>query len=277
MTNIISSIARRVVERCTRDWIFVRHLPSVFGNIPIYVTPSAGLKFIFKPMTKVDPILLRNVTELIRSNDVVWDVGANVGLFTFAAAARAGCNGQVIAFEPDTWLVQNLRRSASAQPATSAPVTIVPAAVACSLSLRQFTIAARSRAYSALSGYGNVQVGQEYQQQTVVALTLDWLAENLPPPTVIKCDVEGAEVEVFSGQRKILNGIRPVIICEVGEKTSARMTDILVKEKYRLYDGQKPLSKDAEISRASWNTIGVPEELRHRYVVDANGRRDELP
>jgi FkbM family methyltransferase len=270
-------MTRRVVERFTRDWVFARHLPSSFGEVPIYVTPSAGLKYLFKPMTKVDPILLRNVIELIRPSDIVWDIGANVGLFSFAAAARAGSNGQVIAFEPDTWLVQILQKSASAQPETSAPVTIVSAAVASSLSLRQFTIASRSRAYNTLSNFANTRVGKHHQQQTVVALTLDWLTENLPLPTVVKCDVEGAEIEVFSGQSKILSKIRPVIICEVGEKTSERMTDILFKGKYRLYDGEKPLSSDAEIWRASWNTIGIPEELRHRYIVDPSGRRNEVP
>jgi len=219
-------------------------------------------------MTEIDPTLLRNVTELIRPGDVVWDIGANVGLFAFAAAARAGHNGRVIALEPDTWLVQILRKSASLQPETSAPVTIVPAAVASDLSLRQFTIASRSRASNALSGYGRTQMGGVDEIQTIVALSLDWLAEKLPPPNVVKCDVEGAEIEVFSGQSKILSDIRPVIICEVGREASERMTDILVKEHYRLYDGKKPLSPNAEISLASWNTIGIPEELLQRYIVD---------
>jgi FkbM family methyltransferase len=219
-------------------------------------------------MTEIDPTLLRNVTELIRPGDVVWDIGANVGLFAFAAAARAGHNGRVIALEPDTWLVQILRKSASLQPETSAPVTIVPAAVASDLSLRQFTIASRSRASNALSAYGRTQMGGVDEIQTIVALSLDWLAEKLPPPNVVKCDVEGAELEVFSGQSKILSDIRPVIICEVGGEASERMTDILVKEHYRLYDGKNPLSPNAEISRASWNTIGIPEELRQRYIVD---------
>lgn len=272
MTNRFSSFARKVVGRSTRDWVYKRHLPSSFGNIPIFVTPSAGLKYLFRRMTKIDPILLRNVIELIRPNDVVWDIGANVGLFTFAAAARAGHNGLVIAFEPDPWLVQILRKSASAQPETSAPVTIVPAAVASSLSLRQFTIASRSRARNSLSDYGHSQMGEVDQMQTVVTLSLDWLAEKLPPPTVVKCDVEGAEVEVFSGQSKILSEIRPVIICEVGEQTAEQMTDILVKERYRLYDGEKTLSSDTGISRATWNTIGIPEELRQRYIVDTPSR-----
>ena len=81
-------------------------------------------------MATADPPLLRNVQELVRPGDVVWDIGANIGLFTFAAAALAGVGGKVVAFEPEVWLVQVLRRSSRLQAPDSAPVTIIPAAVA---------------------------------------------------------------------------------------------------------------------------------------------------
>jgi FkbM family methyltransferase len=264
----LSSLARTLAERATRRWVYARRLPTSFGSVPIFVTPSAGLKFLLKPMSQTDPTLFRNVIELVRPGDVVWDVGANIGLFSFAAAARVGPNGQVIAFEPDAWLVQILRRSASAQPDASSPVRIVPAAVASEIGLRQFAIASRSRASNALTGHGYTQImAGIYEEQTVVALSLDWLTEKLPPPNVVKCDVEGAEVEVFSGQSKTLENIRPVVICEVGRETAECMTNILVKHRYRIYDGEKPLSQDAEVATASWNTIGIPEELRHRYIA----------
>jgi FkbM family methyltransferase len=267
----LSALARTLAERATRRWVFARRLPDVFGNARVFVTPSAGLKFMLRPMSKTDPALFRNVLELVRPGDVVWDIGANIGLFTFSAAAQAGRKGRVIAFEPDTWLVHILRRSALAQPEASSPVTIVPAAVGSEIGLRQFAIASRSRASNALAGYGRTQTGGVYEEQTIVALSLDWLADRLPPPNVIKCDVEGAEVEVFSGQSMILGNIRPVIICEVGREVSGRMTDMLVKERYRLYDGEIPLSEDAEVAMAPWNTIGIPEELHDRYIAK---RRD---
>jgi FkbM family methyltransferase len=264
----LASLARTLAVRATRRWVYARRLPTDFGSAPIYVTPSAGLKFLLKPMSKTDPILFRNVIELVRPGDVVWDIGANIGLFAFAAAARAGQNGQVIAFEPDVWLVQILRRSASVQPEISSPVRIVPAAVASENGLRQFKIASRSRAANALAGYGYTQMGGVYQEDTIVALSLDWLTQKLAPPNVVKCDVEGAEAEVFLDRSKILREIRPLIICEVGRETSERMTSILVKERYRLYDGDRPLSQDSEVAKASWNTIGIPNELRHRYLIN---------
>lgn len=262
----LSTIARRVVERATRNWVYRRRLPQAVGGAPIVVTPSAGLKYLFKPMTRIDPSLLRNATELVRANDVVWDIGANVGLFAFAAAACAGPKGRVVAIEPDTFLVRCLRRSARLQPETSAPVTVVSAAVASEISLREFTIASRSRASNAMRGYGQTVMGAPSESQTVVALNLDWLASRLPRPNVIKCDVEGAEAEVFAGQTKILNEIRPAIICEVSRTAAAQMTKILSENGYVLYDGEKPLSADTRIDRTSWNTVAIPKESNAGYL-----------
>jgi hypothetical protein len=59
----------------------------------------------------VDEALLRNAIELVRPGDVVWDIGANVGLFSFAAAAPAGSAGKIVSFEADVWLAVLLRRS----------------------------------------------------------------------------------------------------------------------------------------------------------------------
>ncbi len=128
---------------------------------------------------------------------MVWDVGANVGLFSFAAASLAGPEGRVVALEPDAWLVQLLRRSASRQPAGSAPVEVVPAAIAAALSVRTLCLASRSRAANYLADFGTIQTGGSREQQSVIAVTLDWLLESFPVPSVVKIDVEGAELEVL--------------------------------------------------------------------------------
>jgi len=259
---------RGLVEQATKSWSFRRHLPSQFRKVPIIVSPSAGLKYLFKPMTKLDPPLLRNVQELVRPGDVVWDVGANIGLFSFAAAALSGSGGTVVAFEPDAWLVQLLRRSRSIQPPQSAQVIIVPVAVASDVALRSFHVARRSRASNSLAEYGHTQAGGYSEEYTVPAFNLDWLLGTLRPPNVIKCDVEGAEVEVFRNQLKMLSEIRPVIVCEVGSETSPTITSVFLEAEYRLYDGEKSLAEGAsEIRQASWSTIAIPEERKTQFSL----------
>lgn len=253
---------RRFVERCTRSWIFPRALPAEFNGARIYVSPSAGLKFLFRPMKDADPDLLRSAM-IVKPGDVVWDVGANIGMFAVAASARAGSKGRVFAFEPDTWLVRLLRRTSALQPDTQAPISVVPVAVASGVSIRSFSIAARSRASNALSEYGRSQAGGVAEQHLVPAFNLDWLATQFPTPDVLKIDVEGAEIEVLKGQNELLNRLRPLIVCEVSSEASSEVTAILHAARYRLYDGDKPIRRDQPSGAASWSTVAVPEEKLH--------------
>ncbi len=249
---------RRFAERLTRDWTLRRHLPQDFGNVPILVTSSAGLRYLSKSMDDVDPVLLRLVKELVKPGSIVWDIGANVGLFTFAAASLAGPQGQVVALEPDAWLVQLLRRSARLQPSGSAPITIVPAAVASGVSLRSLCLAERSRAANYLAEFGTIQTGGFREKQTIVALTLDWLLEFAPAPTLVKIDVEGAEMEVLNGASKLFETCRPTVICEVIPDTAPAVTEFFSAHKYRIFDGEQPLAQRQPQQSAAWCTLAIP-------------------
>ena len=233
-----------------------RHLPGGNGGAPIYVTGSAGLKYLCRPMARVDPSLCSLAAEFVPSRGVVWDVGANIGLFAFSAAHHAGPDGSVIAFEADTWLVQLLRRSASVQPETSARVEVVPVAVANECGLRTFNLSSRSRATNALSGYGAGGAGIK-EAQTVPAVSLDWCAQHRPLPDVIKIDVEGAELEVLTGAREILQARRPVILCEVTSKSSPGVTALLKDMGYRIFNGDAAPASRTELPAAPWSTLAI--------------------
>lgn len=252
-----AGVLRTLMERATRETVVRRRLPGEQGGVPLYVSGSAGLKYLFRPMARVDPSLRGWAREFVRAGSVVWDIGANVGLFTFAAAHHAGARGRVVAVEADAWLVQLLRRSAAIQPETSAVVQVVPAAVASACDLRTFVLASRSRATNHLSGYGSDSTGGAREAQTVVTVSLDWLAERLPAPDVIKIDVEGAEVEVLQGASRLLTGARPVVLCEVTAANSTVVTGLLRTYGYRVYDADAPGATRVEMAAAPWNTLAV--------------------
>jgi len=255
---------RRLLERSMRWLVFPRRLPGAFEKAVLYVTPAAGLRYIFRPIANIDPALLMAARTLVRRGDVIWDIGANIGLFSLAAAVCAGDRGQVIAFEPDAWIAQLLRRTSGAQPIAHARITVAPIAVASEVSLRSFSIAVRSRASNALSEYGSTQMGGVEEQHVVAAFNLDWLLSKLPIPDIIKIDVEGAELEVLSKQVRMLNEVRPVIVCEVGTNTADEITKLLNSASYCLFDGEKPLTNAQTVNRATWSTIAIPEEKKHR-------------
>jgi FkbM family methyltransferase len=251
-------VLRRMIEGVTRDWVIRRRLPADFSRASIHVTPSAGLRYLYRSMDDVDTVLLGLVREFVKPGAVVWDIGANVGLFSFAAASLAGPKGQVVALEPDAWLVQLLRRSALDQPDASAPVQVVPAAVASELSIRTLCLANRSRAANYLAEFGTTQTGGAREEQSVVAVTLDWLLESLAPPSVVKIDVEGAEMEVLEGAKRLFETVRPVVLCEVIPSSEHKVTEFLESHDYQIFDGETPAPHRQPLGTAPWSTLAIP-------------------
>ena len=249
---------RNLAEKVTRKWVYRRRLPMDVEEVSLFVSPSAGLRYLFRSMANVDPVLLSLVKEFVAEDATVWDVGANVGLFSFAASLLAGRNGSVIAFEPDVWLVQLLRRSVSLQPSSSAPVTVVPAAVASRTEPRDFCLARRSRAANYVAEYGTPQSGGARETQTVLAVSLDWFLPYSKLPDVIKIDVEGAEREVLAGAVGVFERANPIVICEVGEDAKTGVTEFFHSRGYQLFDGDKPSDERVPLAEATWTTIAMP-------------------
>lgn len=250
---------RSLIERATRDFVFKRRFSANFGGVPILVTPSAGLRFLTRSLPAIDPTLLNLAEELVKPGDVVWDIGANIGFFSFPAAHRAGPGGRVFAIEPDTWLVQLLRKSAKMQPSSSAPVTILQSAVASSIGLRAFCLAARARSANFLDGYGTTQTGGQIDKLDVITLTLDSLLGPLPPPNLLKIDTEGAELEVLLGAKSLLGVHQPTILCEVGGERSADVMNLLHSCGYEVFDGDTLVHSRRPLAHAPWNTLALPK------------------
>jgi FkbM family methyltransferase len=200
-----------MLERFSRDRALRRRLPSAFGSRAIYVSPDSALRFWGRDISSVDPELFVLAEKVVRPGAIVWDIGANVGLFSFAAAAKAGVNGKVLAVEPDPWLGALLRRSAVEVVPDAAPVEVLNVAVSDRLGIVEFNIAKRGRSSNFVSGFGATQAGGSRNSFPVVVITLDWLAEHTGQPAIVKIDVEAMEHLVLRGAREVLRS-RPVII-----------------------------------------------------------------
>ena len=213
-------------------------------------------------MRKVDPMLFRMVEELVKPGSVVWDVGANVGLFTFGAAALAGMNGFVLAMEPDIWLAHLLVRSTTSLQRVSgraAAVSVLCAAASNQNGVTGLEIAERARASNHLvNSKGSSQSGGRRYQQPTLTTTLDAMLDYFPPPSVVKIDVETAEVGVIQGASRLLSTVRPTIWCEVAADNSEAITDLLHDHEYELYSARTPLSQRTSVARAPWDTLALP-------------------
>ena len=144
---------------------------------------------------------------------VFFDVGANNGFFSVLACDLGGPASHAVAFEPNPRLIPLLRR---AIPRVGGNITVIPAAVGRVRERAPLTIVDDER-NSGLSTLLEVDKRTRNQVTEVDVVTLDDYARvNEVAPHVIKIDVEGAELDVLLGARRLLTepDLRAVI-CEV--------------------------------------------------------------
>jgi FkbM family methyltransferase len=197
----------------------------------------------------------------VQPGQTVWDVGGNMGVFSFAAAARARTSGRVLCLEPDLWSMRQLKRSCAYNRGRAAPVDVLPVAVSDRLTLEWLNIPERSRAASHLAlagGAGDEITGAVRERHLIPTVTLDWLAEHYPVPQVIKIDVDGGEYRVLTGGRALLQRHHPIILTEVYDRNADAVSAYLHDLGYTLYDFTRGESEKKVIARADYNTLALP-------------------
>ena len=249
---------RFIAERLSRGRSFRYRLPPIYGGCRMYMSPEAGLRYwLPRRALRTDQKLLMNAAEMVKPGSVVWDVGANMGLFTFAAAGLAGPNGRIYALEPDAVMAGLLRRSALLNPA-AAPVEVIPCAVSESVALARLNIARRSRTSNYLEGFGMSQTGGVREVETVLTVSLDWLAQQIPLPDVLKIDVEGAELNVFRGVSQVLKEKRPFLIFEMDGSHWEEISHMLHGLGYTLYNSDLLPAERQPLTEPCFNVLALP-------------------
>jgi FkbM family methyltransferase len=250
---------RKLIEHLARGRVIRRKFSKRFGEAQIFVTPECALRYLHPNIEAVDPILLRNAEEFITSGSCVWDVGANVGILSFAACGLAGPNGNVFAIEPDTYLVSLLRRSArvNRQNNQLAPVTVIPSAVFDSLSLQNFNIAEGGRASNHLADLGSSQTGGVRESQNTITVTLDWLATQIREPDLIKIDTEGADFYVLRGGKELLKRKKPILLFEAYDSTASDTSAFLSDLGYTLFNADLPVESRRPLDRAPYYALAI--------------------
>lgn len=234
----VSGFPRRLAEAILGPLVVQRRLPPTSGAGRVMVSGRVGgLKFLLKPASRWDMPLLNVARALVKPGDVVWDIGANVGLFSRASSFHAGEKGYVLAVEADADAARLLLRTTAMMEVGHAEVSVLPVAIAGTCGVVKFDIAKRARAANAIHGFGSTQTGGVRESRLLPCLSLDSLLPHFPAPDVLKIDVEGAEVEVIAGGKHLLREYRPLIYCEVQNYTRSQVVQALVGHGYAVFDG----------------------------------------
>lgn len=148
----------------------------------------------------------------IKEGDVVYDVGANTGLYTLFAA-KACPDGEVIAFEPYPPNLDLLKQDVARNQLQN--VEIVDVALSDSVGNIEFSQPSEDDV-----GYGSSSIEADESEATIEVPTTtgDQLIADgeIPAPNVIKIDVEGSEPLVLEGLEKALSAPScRTVYCEV--------------------------------------------------------------
>ena len=152
------------------------------------------------------------LSNYLRPGDCVYDIGANFGLHTLLAGRLVGPRGEVHAFEPLPSNLQKLRRHVELN-GLQHVIRVIPTAVSNS---QRSTISFFSGADEAgVTASLRPRQGNEKEQE-VANTRLDAYYKIFNSRVrLIKIDVEGAELEVLRGARRLLIEQRPLLIIEV--------------------------------------------------------------
>ena len=201
--------------------------------------------------------VLKAIEDNLGSADTFYDIGANVGVFSIMAAGRVGEAGAVHAFEPEENNLACLRRSL--RQSGLANVTLHACAVGAADG--SMTFDRRGGAFSGrLVGPGEDAHGASVE---VKVRSIDSLIEEgLPPPSLVKIDVEGGEGGVLEGMRRTLERHGPTVLCELHAFNLAgvRQTlDVLTEAGYvcRGLDGEE-LPSNASGSEMPHHIVAAP-------------------
>lgn len=144
----------------------------------------------------------------VREGTVMFDIGANVGLYSLYAARCAG-KVQVYSFEPHkinfATLVENV--SLNGLEGSVNPVSI-PLGNASGTSHMNYNSTESGTSMSQL-GHAMLPDEREFKpklKELVYALSLDDLMAtgSLPAPDMIKVDVDGNEIQILEGMKRLL-------------------------------------------------------------------------
>lgn len=146
----------------------------------------------------------------IRSGDIVCDVGANKGSYTYWLARWSG-TGQVVAFEPQPDLAARLAKNCSKLGLKNVIVERQAAYSACGV--QKFFIPDGHQPAASLS-----RPDGPFASLEVRTTSLDAYFTSEQRISVLKIDVEGSEFHVLKGAGRILQQDRPLIVFECEQR-----------------------------------------------------------
>jgi len=168
--------------------------------------------YYFGCLSKKELPLIKYLIKHLKVVDVFYDIGANYGFYTHLSKEII-TSGSCHLFEPNERVFSYVARNLAVVP----PVVLNN----CAVSDNNGTLDFYREVDNGSSGTGTTKADvtkswrRHYTKTRVNSQTLDTYITNHPVPTIMKLDVEGAEINVLKGAVQLLETYQPTIAMEV--------------------------------------------------------------
>ncbi len=204
------------------------------GDIALtFAIPNALNQYRADSFSSKEPETLEWI-DRIEEGSVVWDIGANVGLYVCYAAKKRNC--RVFAFEPSVFNLELLARNIFLNGMTHR-VTIVPLPLSAGIELSTLNMTTTEwggalSTFGQSYGHDGKPMAKVFEFPTI-GVSMDAAAEllQIPMPDYIKMDVDGIEHLILQGGCHVLKKARGILI-EINDQFAdqARESDRLLRE-----------------------------------------------
>lgn len=163
-----------------------------------------------------EPETLDWIDEHFAAGDTLYDIGANVGVYSVYAALRSP-KGRVFAFEPSVHNCAALIENARLNGLTNLAPCCFPVSAGRTFGWFHLSMI---MAGASMHSFGREDLMLGFGERSVMAqgglsTSLDeLLADGFPPPSLIKIDVDGLETDILRGARDTLHcpSLRSVLV-----------------------------------------------------------------
>jgi len=153
---------------------------------------------------RTEKLPLKTLMSLDLDGAAVIDVGANKGIYCFWLSRAVGQSGKVLAFEPQPEMIRYIR--SRKQCFAFDNIETIETALSDHRGVAQLT---RQRVGD---GSASLQVERKKSGNEAIGVPLARLDDfEISDLKFIKCDVEGHELNVFTGARRLIETFRPVV------------------------------------------------------------------
>ena len=213
------------------------------GKDLFFYCPTRISNFRAKTFSTKEPLTLKWIDGLTPGS-VLWDIGANIGLYSIYAAKFKGI--KVISFEPSVFNLELLVRNINLN-LVSDLVSVIPLPLYKSSEVSQILLSSENIG-AALNTFGEIygQDGKDLMgiiKYNVLGLSADDLLIKLGinQPTNLKIDVDGIEHLILAGATKLLARVQSILV-EVNdsfEDQAKGVSRVLTLSGFYLHEKQK--------------------------------------